>query len=212
MCSAIEIPNTKGAYDDLTLMAQLNMDADHAAEQFMNAYGASRPYVPCFPHNRAQLHLPEGTSTYRNKSQIRYAASAPELKAYYIQQINDWSDSTMSHINWTAHGRAINHRIIPRSHCCKLIHDILSTNSIVSQYDDHRTAYCPQCQSIDEDWDHILRCPHSDRMKWRTSFLINLRKRCETLKTRPYLQDILISGDYAENKNPLAGVKSSTVD
>jgi hypothetical protein len=159
--------DTKTAYDNLSLVAQLNMDADQAAKQLMNAYGATRPYGPCFPHNQAQLHLPEGTSTYRNQSQIQYAASIPELKAYSIQQRNNWYDSTMSPINWTAHGRAINRRIIPCSHCCKLIHDtILPTNSVVSQYNDNRRrlgSHPPLSPFRSKEMAHLL--PHQPTEK-----------------------------------------------
>jgi hypothetical protein len=44
-----------------------------------------------------------------------------------------------------------------------------------------------------EDRDHVLRCPHHARREWRRTFLINLRVTCDKLKTRPYLQDILLT-------------------
>jgi hypothetical protein len=105
-----------------------------------------------------------------------------------------WSESTLESIDWLSHGRAINRNTIPQAHCCKLIHDKLPTNSIVSKYDDHRRAHCPQCQHDSEDCDHILRCPHESRVAWRKTFLSNLRKRCDILDSRPYLQGILLDG------------------
>jgi hypothetical protein len=54
-------------------------------------------------------------------------------------------------------------------------------------------AKCPSCPHPTEDRDHVLRCPHSARCAWRQNFLISLRKKCDKLNTRPYLQEILIT-------------------
>jgi hypothetical protein len=37
-------------------------------------------------------------------------------------------------------------------------------------------------------------CPHPSRAKWRSDFIVNLRKKCQNLSTDQWLLDILLSG------------------
>ena len=62
------------AYDELSLPAQLNVDADALA----NAYVQQNPTkdytrAPMLPANGAQLHLPQGTVTFQLKTAIQKA-------------------------------------------------------------------------------------------------------------------------------------------
>ena len=78
------------AYDELSLVAQLNVDADEAADIFQNQHGAERPFVPCFSHNRAQLHLPTGTVTTNIKkpdSICRYSTKTERIHVYPSQVV-----------------------------------------------------------------------------------------------------------------------------
>jgi hypothetical protein len=56
---------------------------------------------------------------------------------------------------------------------------------------------CPLCQTPNEDFHHVLRCPHASRAKWRSDFVTTLRDRCHALKTSPLLLEILIGGIQA---------------
>lgn len=66
-------------YDDLSLLAQLNVDADKAAGEFQDQHGKYRPHVIRFPHNHVQLQLTGATITSQYKSSIRYADTGPPL-------------------------------------------------------------------------------------------------------------------------------------
>ena len=44
-------------YSDLTLEAQLNVDADTEAGAYQYQYPAQRPVIPRLPSNHVQLHL-----------------------------------------------------------------------------------------------------------------------------------------------------------
>jgi hypothetical protein len=179
-------------YEYLPLPAQLNVDADKVAGAFQDAFGCARPHVPLFPHTGAQFNINQGTVTYNYKSAIRYAAHGPPL-LLYIQQRNDWTPAIIQTIDWRAHELAIGHQLHRRVHLTKLIHDILPTNDNLSRWKPNRLDKCPSCPHPLEDRDHVMRCPHQARQDWRLQFLISLRKTCDKLNTRPYLQDILLT-------------------
>jgi hypothetical protein len=179
-------------YEHLPLLAQLNVDADNAAEAFQRNHGCHRPHVLLFPHAGAQLQIADETITYNIKSFIRNAAHGPPL-LQYIQQRNDWSDTIMQYIDWTAHEKATHRYLHRRVHLVKLIHEILPTNDNVGIWKENRSEKCPSCSHPAEDRDHVLRCPHPARQEWRQNFLLSIRKTCDRLNTRPNLRDILLS-------------------
>jgi hypothetical protein len=179
-------------YEHLSLPAQLNVDADTAAGKFQDAHGCARPHVPLFPHTGAQLNINQGTVTHNYKSTIRSAAHGPPL-LQYIQQRNAWTPAILQSIDWRAHELAIGRQIHRRVHLTKLIHDILPTNNNVSRWQPNRLEKCPSCPHSFEDRDHVIRCPHQARHEWRQKFLISLRKTCDSINTRPNLQDILLT-------------------
>jgi hypothetical protein len=120
----------KTTYEDLSLLAKLNVDADQYSGEFHDQYGAERPRVPRLLNNGVQLYLSGETITYKEKASIQYADTAPALKAY-IQELCQWSDSTMKSIDWNAHGKALHRGNVNRVRLTKLVHDILPTNSLI---------------------------------------------------------------------------------
>jgi hypothetical protein len=56
-------------------------------------------------------------------------------------------------------------------HLTKMIHDVLPTN-----YHLHRRQpqqhKCPSCDWEKEDRDHIMRCPSTDRERWRADTIV----------------------------------------
>ena len=194
-------------YAELPLLAQLNVDADAYAGQFQDQFGANRPKAPRFPHNKAQLHLSGGTITYKLQAFVRHADTAPALEAY-IQQRCKWSQSTMESVDWAAHGNALQRGIHDRVRLTKLVHDLLPTNHFVHQFIEGRKSTCPSCTCDHEDRDHVLRCKHPARKRWRTQCLVNIRKITDTQDTKPYLQTILLDGltEWLEGRTISAAV------
>ena len=180
------------AYADLTLNAQLNVDADRYAGLYQDQYGCARPIVLRLPHNGVQIHQFSGTITSKLKSALRRCETERPL-LNYIQHRNSWSHQHLKSINWKAHSSAIGRRK-SRVHTVKLIHDILPTNDRVSKYHAYRTAKCPCCPCTAETRDHILCCPHDSRIQWRKQCIKALRKVCDHSDTRPYLTEILLDG------------------
>lgn len=190
--------HTKGHQDDkakyhtLSLLAQLNIDADKLAGQFQDCHGESRPQVLLFPHASAQVHIREGTITSRLPFRLRLAETGPPLQEYICRK-NQWTQAEFDMINWPAHAAAIQAHNKQRIHITKKLHEALPTN-----YNIHRRnilrQQCPCCECGKEDHDHIIRCPSPARASWRAATMITLQESCHRIRTSPPMIKILSQG------------------
>jgi hypothetical protein len=156
----------------LALLAQLNVEADTMAALDQDTHGADRPFVLMSPRTRAHLVTREGTVTARYPAALRTAYTGPALQQY-IQCRNGWSDATFTSINWAAHGNSLRNHISQRLHFSKLVHDILPTASYLNKMD-KGSRCCPCCSHPNETRNHIIRCPHRIRNKWRHALLTDI--------------------------------------
>ena len=155
-------------YEALSLLAQLNIDADDLATHYQNAHGRALPFALMTPHTAAYLVYPEGTVTAKYTSELRHRATSPALTRY-IKDKNGWSDGVMEVVNWSAHGKAIKAQLASRIHVIKVVHECLPTTGQQNRRD-NGTRKCPTCDSITEDRDHIIRCDSPTRSEWREKF------------------------------------------
>ena len=178
----------KHPYDRLPLLAQLNVDADKQAGRYQNQYGTPRPFVLLSTRSGAHLVHDTGTITGKYEDTIRLLATGPALKAK-IQAKYAWSDHTMRTVNWHAHGRVFRSRKSSMVHTSKLVHDCLPTHALLNKFDfGHRK--CPACEHPEETRDHILRCPHITRKKWRERWWSELDRFHAKANTSPILRHI----------------------
>jgi hypothetical protein len=91
-------------YEAISLLAQLNIDADDLATHYQNAHGRALPFALMTPHTAAYLVYPEGTVTAKYASELRHRATSPALTRY-IKDKNGWSDGVMEVVNWSASTR-----------------------------------------------------------------------------------------------------------
>ncbi len=132
----------------------------------------------------------EGTVTSCHAATLRHAYSGPPLLES-LRIRNGWSASTVTSINWQAHGGSLRKQMPRRIHFVKLVHDILPTHSRQNRLD-RGTRRCPCCPSPQEDRDHILRCPSAARNQWRHTFLDKLSEACVIHHTYAPLQQLLL--------------------
>ncbi len=66
-------------YSRLSLLAQLNVDADEQATRYQRDFGGHQPIVHLTPWAGVHLVLPTGTITRNYESALRYHATAPAL-------------------------------------------------------------------------------------------------------------------------------------
>jgi hypothetical protein len=76
----------KQKYDTLSLLAQLNVDADKLACQYQDRHGDTHPKVLLFPHAAAQLHSIEGTITSRLPFTLRLLEQGPPATTIHHHQ------------------------------------------------------------------------------------------------------------------------------
>ena len=176
-------------FERLPLLAQLNVEADDMASVYQDTFGRERPLVILSPRTRAHLVIRNGTITSRYQAAIRHAYTGPALQLY-IQHRHDWTDYTFQSINWNAHGQALRNHITHRIHFSKLVHDILPTAVYLNKMDKGKRC-CPCCNHPKEDRDHIIKCSHPTRNKWRHGMLSALLETCVANFTYTPLLDLL---------------------
>ena len=96
-------------------------------------------------------------------------------------------------INWTTHGKAMRKMKTNRVHYVKMVHNILPTMSQLNKYNQGRRSSCPLCECPQEDRDHIMRCPHPKRERWRVETLQRIQiLYCQETQTYPQLTRLLV--------------------
>ena len=120
-------------YEQLSLPAQLNVDADNLAESYMIHHCDQHRKVAMLPHSGCILHLPEGTITNKLKREIVKAKRGPPLLAFLSKKYQ-WTPTTASFVDWELHGHAVkNTRDNPTF--LKFIHDMLPVGHTLNRRD-----------------------------------------------------------------------------
>jgi hypothetical protein len=78
-------------YHELSLQAQLNVDADALAREYQTLHGHSRSTVLRLPHSGAILHLPQGTCTAQIPRALRWAEHEQPLAQYSFPKLSNCS-------------------------------------------------------------------------------------------------------------------------
>jgi hypothetical protein len=171
------------------LLAQLNVEADKYAGEYRSLHGSYRRIIPLSPTRPVALDIGGKTIHRGFKQAIRGTHLLEEMQLRY-----DWADGVIETIDWDVHRQATKANSTRRTHYVKLCHDILPTGKVVCRYGQGLPDYCPLCRSPNEDFHHILQCPHRSRQKWRNDLLELLTKKCHAIKTDPTLTAILLAG------------------
>ena len=107
--------DNKRPYQELDLLGQLNVDADHHAGNYQLEFGACRPFAVMSPLTRAHLLFCVGTVTGRYQQELLQALTTKPLLKYTGQK-HSWTDATLQNIHWGAHARAIKRTSVPHTH------------------------------------------------------------------------------------------------
>jgi hypothetical protein len=96
-----------------------------------------------------------------------------------------------------AYGKALSRMSQQHIQLTKMCHGMLPTATITHRYDPKSSPRCPYCKTADEDRDHVLKCPHSEKLFWPKHAIIAQQKRCTEMHTREMLTTILKNGIQA---------------
>ena len=155
-------------YDKLSLSAQLNVDADKLADEWIQAHpDYNHRTVPILPTAGSQLHVAGGTATHNLKLELKLARTEEDLKSHYCDKF-EWEDSTFNDVDWSGHGRAIKYLDKHRKTLVKYLNSFTPVGVRVHRYDKKYPRECPSCNHPLEDSHHLIHCHRRKdrREKW----------------------------------------------
>ena len=162
----------KTPYSDLTRPAQLNVDADTYATNYLNN-GTVIKYQ-LFPANPVTLYLSKCVITSKYKREIRKSSRSPELRIYLIDKFN-WAQNTPDLIWWEIHGSSIfSLPFNDRRRIRKFIFRWLPTCERLKMQEDEVSEACPVCGYV-ETHAHLLKCPCKSRAKIKSDWFVTLK-------------------------------------
>jgi hypothetical protein len=119
-------------YQDLSLDAQLNVDADHEAGNYQWNYPVTvRDKVPLTATTRVHFHIQQRTITGHYRHHIRTAASQDEF-FHKCREIHNWTQATFALIHLPSLRSAVRSNPTCQVHTFKFLHGVLPTQQLKS--------------------------------------------------------------------------------
>ena len=168
-------------YDNLPLIAQLNIDADLLTQRFYKEGTPSTFQAPLLPACPAILVIRGVTITNDYPKYLQRAYTEPRYISY-LQDKYQWTDATTEWIAWKSLSCGIC-RIQRPSLITKICNDLLPTATILKKWKYQAHDYCSLC-GLPETNAHIYICCHNSRIKWRRALLKDVRTTLQSLKTK----------------------------
>ena len=186
------------AYNDLSLNAQLNVDADWYAGKYQDESGKFLPQCMLLPACPVMLSIRDISVTSDYKNQLIRAYTEPR----YIEHLQNkfgWSDAIIGTIAWKSlslAARRLNSSVL----LTKVCNDLLPTAETLKKYKYQNSDKCVLCDRI-ETRDHMIQCKAASRVKWRISLSTALRKKMKTLTTNYEVEETFMTAlcDWMEN-------------
>jgi hypothetical protein len=149
-------------YQELSRPAQLNVDADSYASNFLQQ-GKQGSYIP-FPSNPIDLYVNGQIITRNHKTHIRHAALSQNLREYLIKKFK-WSTNIPDLIWWQVHGSTIgSFSKNDQRRIRKFIFNWLPTSERLKMYTPAISNLCPSCKTCVETSQHIVKCNTNSRI------------------------------------------------
>ena len=165
--------------EELSIVAQLNVEADRLAGEFQKDHGKFRPLVTLLPSCLAMLSI-RGTSITSNYNKQLIKAYIKPWYIGYIQEKYSWSDSGIQIIAWkclTLALQQINRDVV----LTKICNDILPSHAKLfkeQQYSDNKCTLCGNSETSV----HLILCKTESRTKWQRQFMTKLWKKWISIK------------------------------
>ena len=193
--------------DNLSLPAQLNIEADELADQYIQNH-PDHPYhqVPLLPTSGINLNLRHGTVTFKHKRELRLASTAPHMQRYMLEKY-EWDEATFDNIDWEAHRLALNRNNKHRCIMVKHLHRMVPVGRRVHRYDRKYPDTCPSCSLYplpEETEEHLYQCTAPSRIEWRAQCLKQIRTTMDAKDTPVPVMELLLEGikSVFDNRQP----------
>ena len=124
-----------------------------------------------------------------------------------IQKQMQTTNAVFEEVDWEAHELAgSNCRDVPDVFLTKFLHKILPVGKRLVQYDkDRYSGSCPSCDIDVEDQDHLFKCSHGNRTKWRQELKTEIHNFSNRTDMSEGVKDVLLTGLFSwieESKFP----------
>ena len=171
-------------YEELSIPAQFNVDADRLAEEYMEANPNRRTISPMVPSARCLLQLRNDTIHGHYTDKLREAASLPDLFGY-LRHKYQWTKQAIQNIQWEWFRLASKNYPHTDNHLMKLVYDHLPTQAYKSKQGGQTwlSPNCRHCQQEPETLDHLLRCNHTIGQEFRRALPRKVLSYCKKKKT-----------------------------
>jgi hypothetical protein len=183
----------KLSYDELSLPAQLNVDADALATDELLNYPTPCEHVPLLPAAHVQLNIAGRTITRKLGPAIRRQHGLRLLKEYMNERFH-WDNEMIESVNWESFSKAFRSNQKLRAFTFKLCFWLLPTGATLHRRSTRFDPRCPACGHHAETDDHMFQCKATSRRRWQSSLLSSIRKRAEASHTDPRLVHLLLAG------------------
>jgi hypothetical protein len=180
-------------YEDLSLLAHFNCDADVLATNKLQNYPATCINMPPLPLATVQITIGGTTVSQKLGPTIRRQHGLGLLKAYMHERFR-WTNDMVVSINWEAFSRAFRSQYRFRVFTFKLCFWQLPTGKTLHKQSPLFDPKCPACSHASECNDHMFQCKAISCRRWKSSFIQSTRKRAEDCQTDPKLIHILLAG------------------
>ena len=188
--------HVKGHQDDkkdfaeLPLLAQLNVGADELAEMAYDYAPKSDKIATVLPRSPAVLIIGGVSITSRYDKRLKLASCKPQYMQY-LQEKFGWTNETTNKVDWQALKLGLK-RVLRTCLTVKICNDLLPTATVLKKWGYQDSDACPLC-GASETIEHMCRCCHPSRIKWRGSTISELRARMRRFGTKLQLQDTFCS-------------------
>ena len=197
-------------YDELDPIAQMNVDADLLATVELKEYGRIHDSIPFDPACGAALSVDGRTITRDIERTIQEKLFLTPLQSYMCNRFN-WSNKTFESIDWGAFSQVYSQFTRSRKFFYQFGWKKLPTGARLYSRESRFDDRCPSCQCPDESDDHIFRCNHVDRRKWRYTLIQGIRTKL-SVYLDPELLDMICIGLYGYFRDDPVGLRNRFPD
>jgi len=204
--------DTDTPYDELSIPAQLNVDADRLADEFLETHSSPRPKSPLVPKARCLLQVRDKTVHGHYTETIREAASLHDLFGYLRHKFK-WTKQVIQNIKWEWFRLAANNYSHTDNHLTKLVYDQLPTQAYKSKQGGQTwlSPNCRLCQQEPETFDHLLHCNHTLGQQFRKALPLKVLTYCKQKNTPHNFHATIVIAleNWVRGQAPLESIPAS---
>jgi hypothetical protein len=199
-------------YDELSIPAQFNVDADQLAGEFLEIHPNPRPVSPLVPKARCILQVRDKTVHGHYTENIREAASLYDLYGY-LRHKYKWTRQVIHNIKWEWFRLAANNYSQTDNHLTKLVYDQLPTQAHKSKQGGQKwlSPNCRLCHQEPETFDHLLHCDHILGQQFRKALPLKVLTYCKLKKTPHNFHATIVIAleNWVRDQAPLESIPTS---